>query len=382
MQPVRLFPDLPVTSRVGNELIAFVSPDDPSIDGAMHTEQYRQLADRVRDLRGDGVCVGLLVVDRDQIKVELGATTAFRNIVAISAVCQANLLACIDSHHFRHFLWSDYFRPFIFSFFEDGDEHDVIGGSPSFLGIDDASTFMPMSNANLSPPNGFDTGDLDKVFYNALMDQWLMCFLATAPDELSEEHARLFRSLEMAFIAAGMPFDSDSTPNDYGTRLSLWVSAIEIIVAGGFGATAEVLNMLGALETHHADSDHIGYVINSKGKAKSGKLLQHLYQRIYDVRNDFLHGNNVSSNSLSYWSDGESPARLGFAASLIYRIVVLMKLGQLPFATHNTSGVAKDIELVRWRKWFDAVRRPEKLIHEGNAAAALHSAEKGGGTKK
>jgi hypothetical protein len=365
MQPIRLFVDLPVSSKVGNELIAFIPPGDTSINGQPNTVEYRQLAKRCKDVRGNRPDVGLLAIDVSGVKAGMGAHTVFRNIVAISAVLKANFLASLDSVHHNRFNWSDYFNPFVYSFINDGGQNEVIGQTPSFLGIDDASKYKPMTNPALLGPSGFKLDDLDQVLYSALMDRWTACYVKTAPDELSKENARLFRSLEMAFIASRMPFDSDSTVNDYGTRLSLWVSAIEIIVNGKGDEKKKILSILSGLVTHYAPADKLFAMRTSKDKAEEGNLLKHLYQRILQVRNDFLHGNDVSKISLSYWPDGVSPARLGFAASIIFRIVLLKKLGVTPFPSQQNHAMEDHVEWVQWQKWFKAVTPPAALVQEG-----------------
>ncbi|MGN6328709.1 MAG: hypothetical protein ACTHL5_07195 [Rhodanobacter sp.] len=358
MQVIQLYPDLPISSAIGNEHIAFVSTEADTVDGMPNTVAYRKLARRFKDVRGGTPRVGFLAANTQTVLLARGAEIAFRNVVMLSAIAKANLLSSIGSFGVSPVHWSDYFKPFVYTFTGSEYEDQVVGQTPSQLGIDDASTFRPITNPELSALSSFGPEDLDGILFQALDTEWRKCFTKGAPEELTEAQARLFRSLEMAFIAAGMPYDSQGTAHDYGTRLSLWVSAMEILV-NAKGAERKKLNeLLGKITTGRPGVDASVSMPDGKGNPTIGNLLQHLLMRIYGTRNDFLHGNKVTADSLCYWADGVGPHRLGFAATLIYRLVLLRVLDVAPFSSMEPDPVGRDIDWVRWLKWFDVVKRP------------------------
>jgi hypothetical protein len=358
MEVIRLYPDLPISSEIGNEHIAFVSTEADTVDGMRNTVGYRKLARRFRDVRGGKPQVGFLAANTQRVLLARGAEIAFRNIVALSAITKANLLSSIGALVLLPVHWSDYFKPFVYTFTASEYEDQVVGQTPSQLGIDDASTFRPITNPDLAALSSFGPENLDSVLFQALDTEWRKCFTNGGSEELTETQARLFRSLEMAFIAAGMPYDSEGTAHDYGTRLSLWVSAIEILVDANGDERRKLNALLGTITTGRPGADALVSMPNGRGKPITGNLFQHLFMRIYDTRNDFLHGNKVAADSLCYWTDGVGPPRLGFAAAVIYRLVLLRVLDVAPFSSMEPDSVGQDIDWVRWCKWFEVIKRP------------------------
>lgn len=326
-----------------------------------NTVGYRKLARRFRDLRGRRPSVGFLAANTQTVRFNKGAEIAFRNIVAVSTIAKANLLSGINFFGLLPVHWSDYFRPFVYAFTDSDNEDQVVGQTPSQLGIDDASTFRPATNPDLAPLSEFGPKNVDQVLYQVLEAQWIACFTNDAPDEMTDAQTRLFRSLEMAFIAAGMPYDSAGTVHDYGTRLALWVSAMEILVNADGNEKKKLMGRLGKIKTGRPAHDKVFGMLDAKGKSVQGNLFQHLLMRIYDTRNDFLHGNQVSAKSLCYWADGVGPQRLSFAASLIYRLALLTVLEVDPFTPQEKNIFGEDLDRTRWGSWFEAVKRPEQL---------------------
>lgn len=360
MEVLRLYPDLPVRDVIGNEHIAFVPTSSQRISGMPHTVGYRKLARRFRDVRGLRPPVGFLAANTQTVRFDKGAEIAFRNIVAVSTITRANLLSGISVFGLLPVHWSDYFRPFVYAFTDVENEDQVGGQTPSQLGIDDASTFRPVTNPDLAPLSEFGVRNVDQVLYQALESEWIACFTKGAPDEKTDAQDRLFRSLEMAFIAAGMPYDSEGTVHDYGTRLALWVSAMEILVNANGSEKKKLKGLLGTIKTGRPAHDRVFGMVDAKGTTVQGNLFQHLLMRVYDTRNDFLHGNKVSAESLCYWADGVGAHRLSFAASLIYRLVLLTVLEVDPFTSQETNIYGEDLDRTKWSKWFEAVKRPEQ----------------------
>lgn len=323
-----------------------------------HTVSYRKLARRFRDVRGHRPSVGFMAANTQTVRFDKGAEIAFRNIVAVSTIARANLLSGISVFGLLPVHWSDYFRPFVYAFTDPENEDQVGGQTPSQLGIDDASTFKPVTNPDLAPLSELSAKNVDQVLYQALESEWIACFTKGAPDEMTDAQDRLFRSLEMAFIAAGMPYDSQGTVHDYGTRLALWVSAMEILVNANGDEKKKLKGLLGTIKTGQPAHDKVFDMADAKGKSVPGNLFQHLLIRVYDTRNDFLHGNQVSANSLCYWANGVGSQRLSFAASLIYRLVLLTVLEVRPFTSKETNVYGEDLDRMRWCKWFEAVKRP------------------------
>nr|WP_305038049.1 hypothetical protein [Neorhizobium galegae] len=155
-----------------------------------------------------------------------------------------------------------------------------------FRGI--ASAAVPVQEVGYDPTH--------PRFFKQLLAMWKSRFIDGNDDWRSRA---VLRSLKMAASAMCLSSPTGSTESfyDYGRILSLWVSAFEILVHPGATGKAnrqKVLDLLKTIpwqskmameETHPADF--------GGGKTFNVRLANALYVKMYELRNDFLHGNPV-----------------------------------------------------------------------------------------
>jgi hypothetical protein len=104
----------------------------------------------------------------------------------------------------------------------------------------------------------------------------------------------------MANEAAGIPAPTASVFYDVGRSLALWVSACEILAHPGGDRPSNFATVAGVLEGvswHDNRLSNAAYQVGPKPQ-HVGKLATWIYRRIYELRNDFLHGNDVDGPAL------------------------------------------------------------------------------------
>lgn len=110
----------------------------------------------------------------------------------------------------------------------------------------------------------------------------------------------LFRSMNMANEAARIPALTAAVFYDVGRSLALWVSAYEILTHPGGKGEASFATVSAALERVkwlNAKLSASGHVIPGRNPQKK-QLATWICKKVYDLRNDFLHGNDVEAPAL------------------------------------------------------------------------------------
>jgi len=266
---------------------------------------------------------------------ELDTLVGFRNIFALSCIVKGYEHRLTNTF-VAHPLYSDYFDfyPITFSRTNDG----FITHSPSVLGFDDKAQYF---KGQTSP--GLATSSIDASPDNQLFDLlekvWRRRFISR---RLGEWQTRaLFRSLEMAYQATAMPFKNHSTIYDVGTSASLWVSAFEILSHPRLGKAGllSVLNLLGKYNWDNILIRRKAFKVEyPKGSVHKINIVQMLYKQLYDTRNDFLHGNPVTSARLHPFKNKKTFRITGFAP-LIYKVALLSFLDQFKGKVKNTDWI-------------------------------------------
>jgi hypothetical protein len=129
----------------------------------------------------------------------------------------------------------------------------------------------------------------------------------------------LFRSLNMAVAASKMPAGADVTIFPLGRNIGLWVSAFEILTYTGEDKVGlwDVYAKLSAAPWRNKKTKRKQFKTH---KSKTRRNLGcWIYGEIYRVRNDFLHGNQVTPQSLVV---KRSNRNLFGYAPLLYRIAL------------------------------------------------------------
>ena len=180
------------------------------------------------------------------------------------------------------------------------------------------------------------------------LKRWTARFIQAGSDWQAKA---LFRSLNMANEAASVPAPTAATFFDVGRSLALWVSAYEIVAhPGGTGQSnfVTVTSLLDAVSWFEAGLRAPNYQVGNNPQ-NLRTLPVWICKKIYDLRNDFLHGNEVDGPALML----NSKPIIDFAAC-IYRAALTgfldLKFKQV---APDQGDLAATIEFVRQRRRFN-----------------------------
>ncbi len=159
-----------------------------------------------------------------------------------------------------------------------------------------------MTGKHLFPPTVNEAPELisvdmnvhyDKTTFQLLLAAWSSAY---AKNQIVKWRFRvLFRSLEMAYHAASIPFKNNSSIYDYGASISLWVSAFEILLHDKkYISLNKVLDKIGNFVWHNAENRKKSYKVKigrgKKQQIRNCNFPQKIYYELYKARCNFLHG--------------------------------------------------------------------------------------------
>ena len=342
-----VLPNVNLRRSVDAEFVACVGyRDQRLVDIAARLETHRALLEGFTDQFGEHVQPSALIVRSDappQVRTP-EAVVAFRNCIALPWVARS----IASGGAWLHPRFSDVFDLYPIVTTDDGSYRHF---SPALKGYGHFIGFQGQCSAFLPRPRKLDPAE-DGEYLHSLLRQWRRRFVQ---QRKTWRTRALFRSMELAYQAAGSPIKNDSTLYDCGVLVSLWVSAFECLVHPGgkrgveFGDVIRLLEGVTyghdtCLESVPSDVRRLlarRYLLGRKGKKRTKgtatRLLPRLYEQLYWSRNSFLHGNPVTLAQLHAFGRGDRPIMLDLAP-LMYRFTVLA-LFPLP-----------DRELGRFRK--------------------------------
>jgi hypothetical protein len=307
--------------------VAMVPPDD----GRMRemyavTPKLAMFVERFTDAFGVQYPPPMIIVRRDAPASyrNLDAIAAFRNVLSISTVAFNRALELVYPRGHR-VMFGDAFAFYPWMLGND-DEH-LVCQTTAMLAMHVVEEFHGQPSASI-PVGNLYMPWVDKVLLSGLLDRW-----TTAHDGRKQEwrDAALFRSLNMAYHASLIPTVRDTTVYDVGRIVALWVSAFEILGhPGGEDGRVDrdkVMTLIDAVQWQGDRCKQRSYKIKSQKGEIDRTLGSWLYLKLYECRNDFLHGNPVDVDSLRLPGSG----RLLFKyAAVLYRMTVA-KLADLEF---------------------------------------------------
>jgi len=355
-------PDLNLRESIGNENIAIVPHDDSRIiEITNQSSCARALVENFEGQFGQKNYPSLLIINEkapEHFRV-IDAIVGFRNIVALVTIIKAHEHR-LKSTFVAFPLYSDYFDFYPITITKDGD--GFLTQSPSISGYDDERRkFKGQTSPSLAGP-GHVRAEPKSDLFDELHKAWQRRYLNKKYSEWSTRI--LFRSLEMAYQAATMPFKNHSTIYDYGASASLWVSAFEILSHSqkGMANLKTVLDLMEDYEWLHKDLRRRSYVVRYGGKRRQVNLSQKLYKELYDTRNAFLHGNPVTAKRLRPFGRKDVQIITRYAP-LLYKIALISFLKQF-----KTKRKAKRIDMLK--------EYARHSMAEGNLAEALLTSKK------
>jgi hypothetical protein len=219
----------------------------------------------------------------------------FRDAACVSAIVIGQSLT-LNSDSARGILHSDAFDVYPwFPSWKSGFERYVIAFTPAVRGVEEVVTLRPSSTPALGN-RSLSSSHIDRSLLRAIIARWERCF-ATANE--TAEDRRLFRALEMARAASKTPGGTDASEHDAGRSAALWVSAFEILAHDGrYSDLGRVLFRLGQVQWLKPTLTVQDRVVNTREGPVHTNLAGFIYGHLNKVRNDFLHGNSVTPETL------------------------------------------------------------------------------------
>lgn len=191
--------------------------------------------------------------------------------------------------------------------------------TPAMLGTADVHEFHGQSLPGVSV-RSLGQSDIDTPLLDALLACWKRRYTFSRPEW---KDIALFRSLNMANQASRIPAGSEMTLYDAGRSVAIWVSAFEILAHPGTGRSklTTVYDLLDRAAWRHQGCRTRRFKAYERGKKFTSRrrLGCRLYGELYQVRNDFLHGNPVQGENLIV--KGTEHSLFQYAASL-YRMAL------------------------------------------------------------
>lgn len=202
----------------------------------------------------------------------------------------------------------------IYPWMTDKKFEDLISLTPAVRAIHLVKEFMGQSSAEL-PVTSVGDGDFDRSLLTALLERWVKRY---SGESVEWADLALFRSLNMANQAALTPGATESTFYDVGRTIALWISALEILAHPGTRQSGR--------DTVYALLERVEWILPELaspdfevGKKQQKRVLAcWICSALYDLRNDFLHGNAVSSDKL--FSQTKRP--MTHYAACVYRLAL------------------------------------------------------------
>ena len=221
------------------------------------------------------------------------AVTAFRDIISLSIIPYARTKRLrFNQAHGMAFTNTFQFYPWML----DKKYEEVMLVNPAqkhfhLLEEFEGQSFPEVPHASLM------ADDIDIPLAKELMNRWIARF---SEGHVEWKDKALFRSLNMANEAGRVPALTAAVFYDVGRSLALWVSAYEILAhPGGTDESNRrtVSAILESVKWLNPKLSAAAHTIPHKTPQQK-QLATWICKRVYDLRNDFLHGNDVDETAL------------------------------------------------------------------------------------
>lgn len=302
--------------------VAAIAPlHDPRVQEALQGDRVASvLAGRFLDVNGRAVEPCVLILRRDaQLPQTLPMLIDFRNAVAFACVAYARAAVTAGNSNFQNAYWSTRFNFHPAEISKDGR---VLVFTPAVTrSLGDPETLVLGTDPRLMA--SLPLRGADESLARALGKLWVKRYLGKARQGTRRSRA-IFRSLELAYLAAQVPGFGSESAMDYGMTIAHWVSAMETLVwpNRGNATEADVWAVLSEALPKDGVLRRRVYSVHKKRVSGPRKLVRIIYQ----ARNDFLHGNALRAKVLEL---PKNPTTLGVfeLPSSIYRMALFQQLG-------------------------------------------------------
>jgi hypothetical protein len=293
----------------------------------------KKLLNGFRDEFGNVVHPSALIYryDAPEKVKSISAMVDFRNCVAISFILPGwGQMNFSQPSSPSNPLWSDFF--YFYPVFVSSRDTLAIMNPALSVGSSENAPFSGMPSPYVKQYNSKYMVDINLL--NLLLLNWGERYIN--PGRETWDKRKLFRSLEMAYRALALPIINEGGVNDFGSSISLWVSAFEILAHPKNEDVNKtiVFELLRKARWNQPDLLHKYFRIRiGKKRRMSVTLAERLYNGLYEARNAFLHGNAIHVDHWRY-KGRKMKTALGNVAPVLYRTALMSYLGwSLPSLT-------------------------------------------------
>lgn len=373
-----IIPNIVLNRAIENEYIAIVPHDDERVTEITEkSPSEKALVNGFEDQFKKKINPSLLIVNDDApafIK-EVDTLVGFRNIFALTTIIK-NHIDSLNGCPGTHILYSDCFDFYPIAPTKDMDGYII--HSPAVNGLIEncEERFRGQSAPGIGAPFNLRCEPDPKLFV-LLENMWKRRYIKR---RFEWKTRALFRSLEMAYQATTMPIENYSTIYDYGVRVSMWVSAFEILShpRKGKANLETVIKILGDYHWYNRKVSKRQYKFKYRGQTSKINLVQKLYNELYEARNDFLHGNDVNLQSLFPFRKINQPGNknrphLNIFTPLLYNVALLSYLEKPREAKRYDDMPANE----SIKDWLNSLKKPlsESFTQSDLAEAILKAKE-------
>jgi hypothetical protein len=332
--PVWALPNVTLDDPIETSCAVFVSCRDERLLSLCRRHPALETFRRAfRDEFEKHICPTILML-REEVPASVKTATAlagFRDAICVSAVVRGRTLTLTfkrpqgitHSEAFDFYPWS-------LSSPMDGR---IIAWTPALRGLHVIDELRPRTTAALGE-RSLSFRQIDQPLLQALLARWERHF--AEGNEIVGDR-RLFRALDMARAASRIPGGVEASEHDAGRSIALWVSAFEILAHDGRSGPKQVLSLLDRVQWLRKElkaRDREVVLDRKKKTTIPSNLAGVIYKSLYDVRNDFIHGNPVTPATLRV---GKSPHSIHWFAASLFRLALTAFLDLRFAATRSDS---------------------------------------------
>jgi len=356
-----LLNNLSTQDEIGNEYIKLIPSNSTVLESFINKSKYfRKFINSFCDQRGYKLKPSLIVTNiPDSTTSE--QLVDFRNILAISTISKAWNHVLSGHVNLGKLLYSDYFDIYGVSLAKDPEY--IIGHTPSISSLDEAVNFKGGQSSEKLAIHSDSKRFVDEYLFNSLMSTWTEHHI----QKINNKATTIFRSLEMAYRASSLPFGNQGSINDYGVKLSQWISAFEILAhpKTDHAGLNEVQDLLVSIKFNNNNLNHkiYSYVHGKKRKRYYATSLQKTYYEMYSARNKFLHGEPVKLSDLLINNSKDYHLLTSFAP-VIFKFVLQEVLGinklAIDYALNDVEQIQEYITLYDGESGLSKMRKKKK----------------------
>jgi hypothetical protein len=289
-------PNVTVNEPIEASHAALVNGDDRRLRDVIRRHPgLERFLGTFRDEFGTEISPTIGMVREDAPHVHtVSAFGGFRDAVCMSAIVAGRGHAMTSRSGAVGIVHSDAFD--VYPWFPSLTLEGRVGAfTPAVKAIHEVAQLRPQPTPALGK-RSLSASNIDYPLLGAILARWEDCFV-TGNQPI--EDRRLFRALEMARAASKMPGGIDASEHDAGRAVAQWVSAFEILAHDGKHADfRSVLSLLDRVEWLRPALQVKDHEVTYRGKSVRTNLAGVVYHALYRARNDFLHGNEVTAETL------------------------------------------------------------------------------------